>query len=315
MNLFVGKNLDEPVIYTFRDVAWNRNVSVCKWEQLQLLKSKHYFQKGVIKSNLGKINIYLNNPKEDIVSRDIFDKNVWEPWGFNTVYKYIRHDPSIGVFDIGANIGVIALQLANGGRKVIAIEPTPQNTQHLCASIIENRYSDQVTVVHNTLSNDHKDVPFAFPNKGEYALGFVDREKDNVEKEMSKMFGKFYRKTTVPLKAAILDDIMTLPEFKAMPKVFIKIDVQGFEHKVFEGSEKLFQSGKVNGIFIEWYYHRNTTSGKFLLQKFQEYDFEPFFCSDVLQDVSSNLNSPCEKIDVKTSGSWGTDVVWIHRGK
>ncbi|CAG2248690.1 unnamed protein product [Mytilus edulis] len=155
-------------------------------------------------------------------------------------------------FDIGANIGVIALQLANVGRKVIAIEPTPQNTQHLCASIIENRYSNQVTVVHNTLSNDHKDVPFAFPNKGEYALGFVDQGKDNVVKEMSKMFGKFYRKTTVPLKAAILDDIMTLPEFKAMLKVFIKIDI------------------KVLNI------------------------------SDVLQDVSSNLNSPCEQIDVKS---------------
>ncbi|CAG2248696.1 unnamed protein product [Mytilus edulis] len=237
-----------------------------------MITSNVFERDTVIEScSTGKINIYLNNPKEDIVSRDIFDKNVWEPWGFNTVYKYIRHDPSIGVFDIGANIGVIALQLANVGRKVIAIEPTPQNTQHLCASIIENRYSEltQVTVVHNTLSNDHKDVPFAFPNKGEYALGFVDQGKDNVVKEMSKMFGKFYRKTTVPLKAAILDDIMTLPEFKAMLKVFIKIDIQGFEHKVFEGSEKLFESGKVNGIFIEWYFHRNTTSGKFLLQKFQ----------------------------------------------
>ncbi|XP_052083551.1 uncharacterized protein LOC127720843 [Mytilus californianus] len=313
--MFKDKSLNDPVIYTFRDVAWNRNVSVCKREQLQLLKSKHYFQKGVIKSEYGVVDIYINNPKEDIVSHDIHNKNVWEPWGINTVYKFIRHDPSIGVIDIGANIGVIALQLANMGRKVIAIEPTPQNTQHLCASIIENGYCDRITVVHNALSNDHQDVPFAFPSKGEYALGFADQGKDNVVKEMSKLFGNFYSKNTVPLKAAILDDIMTLAEFKAMQKVFIKIDVQGFEHKVFEGSEKLFHSGKVNGVFIEWYYHRNTTSGKFLLQKFQEFDFEPFFCSDVLQDVSSNLDTPCEKIDVKRSGSWGTDVVWLPRGK
>ncbi|XP_052083554.1 uncharacterized protein LOC127720845 [Mytilus californianus] len=188
-------------------------------------------EKGVIKSEYGVVNIYINNPKEDIVSHDIYNKNVWEPWGINTVYKFIRHDPSIGVIDIGANIGVIALQLANVGRKVIAIEPTPQNTH-----------------------NDHQDVPFAFPSKGEYALGFVDQGKDNI-------------------------------------------------------------SVKVNGVFIEWYYHRNTTSGKFLLQKFQEFDFEPFFCSDVLQDVSSNLDTPCGKIDVKRSGSWGTDVVWLPRGK
>ncbi|CAC5405305.1 unnamed protein product [Mytilus coruscus] len=313
-----GKSFDDPAIYTFSDVAWNRNVTVCKREQLQLLKSKHYFQKGVIKSDYGKIDIHINDPKEDIVSRDIYDKNVWEPWGINTIYKYIRHDPSIAVIDMGANIGVIALQLANMGRKVIAIEPTPQNTQHLCASIIENGFSDQITVVHNALSNDHKDVPFAFPKKGEFALGFVEQgkqEKDDVVQEMSKLWGNFYNKNTVLLKAAKLDDIITLPEFKAISKVFLKIDVQGFEHKVFEGAEKLFQSGKVKGIYIEWYYHRDTTSGKYLLQKFKEWDFEPFYCNDVLKDVSSNLDTPCENLDVKKSGSWGADVVFLPRRK
>ncbi|VDI28527.1 Hypothetical predicted protein [Mytilus galloprovincialis] len=313
-----GRSYDDPAIYTFNDVAWNQNATVCKMEKIHQLKSKHYFQKGVIKSDFGKIQLYINDPKEDIVSRDIYDKNVWEPWGINTIYKYIRHDPSIGVIDMGANIGVIALQLASMGRKVIAIEPTPQNTQHLCASIIENGFSDHITVVHNALSNDHKDVPFAFPKKGEYALGFVEQgkqDKDDVVQEMSKLWGNFYNKNTILLKAAKLDDIMTLREFKAMPKVFLKIDVQGFEHKVFEGAEKLFQSGKVTGIYIEWYYHRDTSSGKYLLQKFQEWDFEPFYCNDVLKDVSSNLDTPCENLDVKKSGSWGADVVFLPRRK
>lgn len=297
-------------MYSFNNGVWNRNYSVCSRHALGRMKTKHYFWKGHIKTKTDKIPIFINEPEEDIVSNGIAKNNTWEPWGINSIVKHIQNDPSIEVIDCGVNLGVLALQLATLGRKVIGVEPTVQNTQHLCASIIENKFQDKITIVHNALSNSHEDVQFVLPVKGQFALGFVDQGDANMVNEMSNIFGQFYRRKTVPMKAAMLNDFLDLDEFKSMEKIFIKMDTQGFEKPIVEGSEKLFGSGKVNGVFIEWYYHSNTASGQYISEKFKQWKLKPFYCNDVLNQVSSNLDMPCEQADLTKKRKYG-DLVWV----
>ena len=152
------------------------------------------------------------------------------------------------------------------------------------------------------------------PSKGEFALGFV--EQNFVREEESKLYGAdTFKKITVPIKAGTLNDLVDIPEFQSVSKFFIKMDVQGFEHKVIEGADKFVRTGKLAGIYMEWWYHRNTTSGEYMLQKFKEWDLEPFYCNDVLRDVLSDVNKPCAKMEVSESGFWGDDIVWIPRRK
>lgn len=300
-------------IYTFSDGVWKPNTTVCESSHLNILRTKDYFQRGSIITDFGKTLIYLNNPGEDFISRSIHEKNIWEPWIFNTIYKHIRQDPDIGIIDVGANLGAISLQLAKMGRKVISVEAAYQCAQHLCAAIPENGLTNHITVVHNAMGKDHKDVPFVYPSKGEFALGFV--EDRDMRKDMSGRYGgHVYNKRTVPVKTATLNDFLTLPGFNAIPKILIKMDVQGFEHNVIEASDIFFRTGKLVGLLMEWTYHRNKTTGDYLIKKFNEWNYEPFDCNYVLKDKSADLNKNCIKMDVKLSASWKTDdIIWLPK--
>ena len=134
LNIVPEEPSDEAIVFTFNSGRWKKNTTVCNKDRLNMLKSKHYFQRGTVQNKFGRVGIYINDPKEDMVSSGIYANSTWEPWCFNAIYKHIRHDPDIGLIDIGANIGVVSLQIASLGRTVLAVEATYQNTQHASLS-------------------------------------------------------------------------------------------------------------------------------------------------------------------------------------
>jgi hypothetical protein len=58
---------------------------------------------------------------------------------------------------------------------------------------------------------------------------------------------------------------LDLPEISHFHKVFIKMDVEGFEHKVLLGAEKFFQKLDVRGIIMEWNWHVGRTSSVIII--------------------------------------------------
>ena len=305
-------NLDNVKVYTFGEGRWTPNTTVCRPSTIAKLKGKLYFQKGYLITEQGKVIVYTNNPKADFISKDVQEKHSWEPHVFNTIYKHIRHDPDIAIIDMGANIGAITLQLANIGRRVIALEALPQMTKHVCAGVAENGFADRVTIIHNALSNTNDDVKLTLPANEDFGLAFIDQ--GDVRDDMAKLWGAdTWGKKTVTVKATTLDDLVTLPEYKSLKKVFIKIDIQGFEHKILETSKKFFDDGKLQGFYMEWYWHRSKPSGDFMLRVFSDWNFEPFDCNSVLFETSSDLNKDCVLLDVTRSGTWPTDVLWLPK--
>jgi FkbM family methyltransferase len=63
------------------------------------------------------------------------------------------------------------------------------------------------------------------------------------------------RGQSVKINTVKVDDILDLPEISHFHEVFIKMDVEGFEHKVLLGAEKFFQKLDVRGIIMEWVSH------------------------------------------------------------
>ncbi|CAC5356246.1 unnamed protein product [Mytilus coruscus] len=306
VNQSAGMVPEEPIVYSFQDVVWTRNFTLCNKQYL--LKSMNYFQKGTIPYSFGNMTIYMYNPQTDLISNKTNSKNVYEPWVFNTIYKYIQNDPSVGIIDIGAKSGIYSLPLGRVGRKVVVVETIYQHIQHLCASVIEKKLTNQISIVYNALYNNHLDVPFR-SQRGALAFGNVKQRKERTVKEMPLSPNNLYRKHQETVKTTTLNDFLSLAEVHAMKKVFIIMDVQGFEQKVIEGSNHLFNVKNVIGVYMQWYNHGNTIPSGFLLHRFNEWGYEPFYCNTM-----SN-NNPCEKIDVFKSGVHYDGIIWLPRKK
>lgn len=303
----------EVVVYTFSGNTWRRNYTVCNRVEIEKLKGAPDFQRNFLKSPYWQIPIYINDPKYDYASQNISAGHHFEPWAFNSVHKYIRDDSTIDLVDCGAHVGVISLQVARLGRKVIAVEPTVHNTRHLCASTEDNGLQDRITIIHNALSNNHKEVSFVLPDNGEYALGFVDNGNDVIKGELNKRYGDIFQKRKIHTKVVTLDDLLNLSEFKTMSKVFIKMDAQGYERPIVEGADKLFKSGRVTGFYIEWTYHKNQASGDYIERRFKDMGMESYDCNGVLSQVDSDLNTPCTKVDIRKTKTYGDDVIWAKK--
>ncbi|MFN0058915.1 MAG: FkbM family methyltransferase [Planctomycetota bacterium] len=144
--------------------------------------------------------------------------------------------PGDNVVDIGANLGLIALQLARlvgpSGR-VHAFEPIPQ-----LLGLLEQ------SIVRNGLRNIHLH---------RVALGAEDGELELWVPEHHAGRASFVRMGNATSKIRV--PIKRLAEFSTQPGMdairLLKIDVEGFEPQVFNGARSLFESRPPDAILFE----------------------------------------------------------------
>ncbi len=126
--------------------------------------------------------------------------------------------------DVGANIGFYSCLARSLGKQVIAIEPLPNNLNHLYSNLIENNWKD-VEVFPVGLS-DHPGlaVLYGASSTGASLIGNWAGA--------SKRFRRVISLSTL--------DIIRGERF-AGKKMFIKIDVEGFEYPVLQGALKTME--------------------------------------------------------------------------
>ena len=157
---------------------------------------------------------------------------------YNTIYPHIKNEL---VFDVGSNIGKITKNLINAGAKVVAIEPLSKLTT--------GKNYKGVYAVKNVCLSDK-----------------VGKVKYNVAVNRD---GKFHAKNTcfngwkrlwptirwkeIEIESTTLDAL--IEEFGK--PVYIKIDVEGYDHKVLGGlSHKIdFISFEFTGGYWETFYN------------------------------------------------------------
>jgi len=146
--------------------------------------------------------------------------------------------------DVGANVGMYTLIAAvMRGVRVFAFEPEGQNFALLIRNIIRNQLSERVTAWPAALSDEQKfgHMFLSEFNAGGSCHAFGEPLDFNLEKQN---FPFVQGSVSTTLDQLVAGGILPPPNH-------IKIDVDGFEHKVVHGSRKTLSNEAVRSLLIE----------------------------------------------------------------
>jgi FkbM family methyltransferase len=157
-------------------------------------------------------------------------------------------DPGSVFLDVGANIGAFSVPAARkvgAAGKVLAIEASPKIFPYLTRNVELNKLSN-VRCFNVAASNEEGQLPFYEAPLDHFGMGSM---------------GAQFHAQPVTIRARTLDQI--LKEEKIEHVALIKIDVEGFEAKVLQGSRALLKCSRPPIIvfeFIDWAEARVTGS-------------------------------------------------------
>jgi FkbM family methyltransferase len=152
----------------------------------------------------------------------------YEPHVIQIITRYLR--PGLTAYDVGANAGYFTLlmaRLVTAAGRVIAFEPDPKNLRTLNLNVSQNHLTN-VTVVPKAVSAATGSVEFA--TFGYSLVGHIATAATPADARLVKV------------------DAITLDEYvfgQGHPAPdLIKIDVEGAEHQVMAGAERVFQTAR-----------------------------------------------------------------------
>jgi len=201
--------------------------------------------------------------RSDLFRRVIFYKT-YESELSKIVLKYL--DRSRDVIDVGANAGFFSVLFAKEivGKRVLAIEPTKSALMRLHKNIEINCLQKSITVFEGVASNS--DVPIQmkviegkceYSTIGEMMHPSISGEKYGLEE----------------VSSSTLDDLI---ERYSIDPGFIKIDVEGSEHLVFDGARRMLE--KCRPIIIselsDPLLRANGSSSKEVIDIISRYDYK-----------------------------------------
>jgi FkbM family methyltransferase len=169
--------------------------------------------------------MHLRLPREAIIWR-----GKHEPEVQNAILAGIR--PGAVVYDIGANVGTMALgaaQLVGALGMVIAFDGDPENSERLREHSARNGLEDRLRVVHAAVWSRTATDGIGFRR------GAPSRSQGGVEADGNRPVLGSGEVINVP--AVTLDDFVAAGE---PPPQLLKIDVEGGEYEVLCGANTLF---------------------------------------------------------------------------
>ncbi|MCX6719016.1 MAG: FkbM family methyltransferase [Candidatus Taylorbacteria bacterium] len=192
----------------------------------------------------------------------------------NTESKILKDEIKEGmtVLDVGANIGVYTLKVANlvgpTGR-VWAFEPDQNNYSSLTKNVNTNRYGN-VTLINKAVAD----------KTGTSRL-FISEENRGDH----RIFSSDEQRISVPIEIVALDDIFLREKID-----FIKMDIQGAEYLALTGMSELIQRNRDIVILIEFapnWLKDGGSSGQQLLDKIIDLGFPLKYVDDKTGQIRS----------------------------
>lgn len=149
-------------------------------------------------------------------------------------------------FDVGANVGMYSVFAASlMGATVYAFEPESQNFAVLCKNILLNKVQDKVyplcAAITNELTLSNLNLSRFDWDGGGSCHSFGEEVGFNLQPRISP-----FKQLVMGLGLDQLIEDYLLP----VP-TYLKVDVDGFEHKVINGASKLLLNPKLKTICIE----------------------------------------------------------------
>ena len=200
----------------------------------------------------------------------------YEPELVKYCLKFI--DKKRDAIDVGANIGFYTVLFAKklNGKKVLSIEPTVNALQHLYRNIKLNNIENNVIVFEGAASNRNRIAEIrTIDGKEEYStLG--EWKHPSISKE---------RYTLQKVKLKTVDELV--PEYSLDPG-FMKVDVEGMEHFVFEGSKRILENNRpvVLSELSNYLLKENGSSPKEIINLIKSYEYDVYGLNP---QITSNL--------------------------
>lgn len=190
------------------------------------------------------IFIYKDSKNDESVSGSVAAKGSWDIDNVKKILEILLSDLELVFVDVGSDVGVYSLSAATSGNRVIAIDCCRGNVMRLCASMRAGKVRDQMTIVHNAIS----DTRGRFKPKEQMPK---TKEKHPIE-ELS-------------VDSILLDDILEIMEGYDT-NIVLRIDLDDNEAKVLKGAEKFFKTVKVQYLLINIKNSRGNENGEFILE-------------------------------------------------
>ncbi len=170
------------------------------------------------------------DPRSHLFSRLLFNGN-YEPLLAELARCLI--DSNRDVVDIGANVGFYTVLSARHTRgRVLAIEPTDNALRLLRRNIVHNELVNKVLVFEGVVSDVSGEVTLSFLNgKEEYSSIEVIRHPSVVGVIRS-------------CKTVVSNTLDQLVKQFVLDPGFLKIDVEGAEHKVYAGASEVLSNAR-----------------------------------------------------------------------
>ena len=227
------------------------------------VRANYPFGSDIITRMNNGINISLPGNDLSIVPTIALTGTYWEG-----ELDFVERTLSGGDFfiDVGCNVGVYTLVAARKvgpfGR-VFSFDPNPTVITHLNRSIFMNYFHDRVKVFNVALGDKKEQVQISYSENclGDASEGLDERSP---HARANQILGntKSIEVAQLTLDELIHDDI----EIK-----FMKVDVEGFEHKVVAGARRLITNRSVQYIMLELIdnldfkeYHKNLKAIDFI---------------------------------------------------
>ncbi|KAG9447581.1 hypothetical protein H6P81_013709 [Aristolochia fimbriata] len=133
-----------------------------------------------------------------------------------------------GLFvDVGANVGMATFAAAAMGFRVLAFEPVFENLQRTCDGVSLNRAASLVTLFAAAASDRLGNITF------HKLVGRLDNSA--ISETGARLAFQSNEEIAMVVKTIPLDEVISDSE----PVILLKIDVQGWEHRVLKGARKL----------------------------------------------------------------------------
>ena len=232
--------------------------------------------------------IFVYPPERDIhISRMIINAGSWEYDLVNKMVLVMKRYPDAVFIDIGANIGIYSITMAALGFRVIAVDCFIENIRRICASSIHSNLTDNLSIIHNGLSNKRtglKLIKSTEPNVGGMGveqISFPPVTKTNISY----------------VNAILLDDLL---EMFLIKTAVLKMDVEKHEEKVLKGASNFFKNVRVESVLLEFRFHTHKKSGQFIIDFLDKHGLEPVLPNSIKHSKYSK---------------WPGDIMWQRKNE
>ena len=252
--------------------------------RFEVMKRSSNPQPVIVKLKNAESSLYVD-PTDPGISRDLYIWRQREYHATQILRTYYRTGDT--VLEIGANIGyfaVIGAERVGPTGHIYAIEPSPSNVALLTRSIKFNGFGQFVNIEQAAMGDQTGIGTLLLSNSSNLHTIKQSLESDGDD--------GFRRSISVPMYT--VDDYVAKKAIDASRVNMIRMDVEGYETKVFAGMERTVSKARDLVIFVEihpWLIKQNEGEKGYqsFLERIDAYGLELMSC---VQNVKGRLDVP-----------------------